>query len=198
MSRIKLPAGAAKSLSINIPGLPPRRRAARKPKAVRPDPPPLGSRVLALDVSSSATGMAVVQSGGRGPELIKCVVSRPSGESAPSRRVDEMIAEVVREATGLCSRIVVMELTDGARWKGRRRTNDLVQLAIAQGRFYEAFRSWGFAAFETVSATRWTRGIPKTDRVEMIRLMFPTYAEIHDPGLDGADAIELALWRLGL
>ena len=199
---IKLPPEAAKSLGIALPdGVKPPRGRGRGPKFVRPDPPPIGSRVLALDVSSTATGMAVVTMGERGPELIRHHVARPNAKWEVSRRVDDMILEIEGAAFGSCCRVVAMEMTDGVRWGTKRRTSHLVQLAIAQGRFYEAFRGW-VEAFggrpEPVSAAQWTGGVPKAERAERVRMIFPELRDIRDPGLDAHDAAGIGLWRLGL
>jgi len=188
-----------KSLGIVLPpGLaavvkskPKRSRA----KADRSTPPPVGTRVLALDVSSTAAGVALVYLSDRGPVIESQGLSKPPAKWMPERRINVIVDECAGMVDEANHDLLIMEVTDGMTWGSKRRTSHLVQLAIAQGRVYEAIR--GIQTPETVSVTKWARGVPKSTRAERIKALFPEYDAAGDPGFDVADAIGIALWRMG-
>lgn len=202
-----LPPGA-KSLGINLP-------AALKPETAKPkkrrgvasmrsrQPMPVGSFVLALDVSSTAAGLAVIHVSESGPEIVKLAIVRPPGNWVAPRRIDRIADEIERIAgeIGPVS-AVVMEFTDGAKWKSKARgkswSHSVIPLAAAQAAVRQVLRSVS-DDIETVSSTIWTRGKSKEYRAKLISTVFESYRDVQgeDKGLDIADAIGIGLWRIG-
>lgn len=193
---IKLPKDAVDQLLGAVTTKPKR---SRKPKP-RPALPaiPVGDRVVGLDVSSTATGAAVVERTRSGVKILDLVLSAPPAKWGAPARVDRMIDVVMSDISGLRPDLVVLEMTDGATWGGRSRTNNIVQLAIAQGRFYESVRRlYGVQTIDVVTSTVWTHGVPKGKRAAKLAAIYPELAEADNPpDHDVADALGLALWRI--
>lgn len=175
----------------------PKRSRKPKPRPVLP-PIPVGDRVLGLDVSSTATGAAVVEVTRSGVKILNLALSKPPAKWGATARVDCMIDVVMSDVGGLRPEQVVLEMTDGATWGGRSRTNNIVQLAIAQGRFYEsARRYYDVERIDVVTSTVWTHGVPKGTRAAKLAAIYPELAEVDNPPHhDVADALGLALWRI--
>ena len=182
----------------------PRRKQAKKPHGPKPTPPPIGCLALGLDVSSRAAGLALVRRGERGPVVLDLRLVRPTSSWDAFRRIDHLADTVKDFVTGLDEDInlVAMEWTDGAAWLARKHAGSwashVVTLAAAQSAVRRAILPY-VDKVETYTSTRWTDRVPKEDRAERLRDRYFAYRAwpiSRDPGLDVADGLGLAIWRL--
>ncbi len=150
--------------------------------------------VLALDVSSTATGWAI-----RSTSLDFGVIT-PTSKGAAIVRIEETVDAVARELDFYRPRLVLMEWSSGkVHGAIKRRTSGLSVLGASQGAVWQLARGKGYAV-ETVGET-WTKAVPKAERAARMRLVYPAYgkwaSEGNDGGLDCADAIGLLEWHRG-
>jgi hypothetical protein len=197
----------------SVPPYPAKPRAVKGPgegKLSKPSKPALHDRwaadpatdpaaCLAFDVGSAATGYAVLTS--RLAPLSFGVLRAPSGdEEKRTGRLIDAVLGVAREWPGVP---VVVEICRGIRYGLKARSTDLATLARVQGRLAQSLIDAG-RGVEMVADVAWTGAggsKPKAERAAVIRLRMPAYADWaakgHDPGLDCADALGLALYYLG-
>lgn len=193
---IRITADHAKSLGLPGSGKPRTKAKARerRPKAPppRPEPPP---RLLAIDPSSVAVGMALFESG----VLRKVCVFRSSIED-PRRRIAKLAGATAALAATWCPTAIAFELVSGLHRHAR--SVSVATCSFAQGAIWMELEGMGVGCpVAFIAENRWTRGKPKKQRAELIRLGEPVYAEWArkdgDKGLDGADAVGLGLAYLG-
>jgi Holliday junction resolvasome RuvABC endonuclease subunit len=168
-------------------------------------PLPAGAVLLALDVSSTAIGWSVFQSGiFAAAGLVKNPASWPS-----PRRIRANAAEVLEMILDGHVSHVAMEWQSPLRHARARNVNGLAVLGQAQGYLLAAVeREFRHIEVDLVSERDWTRvdgwNASKARRAERVKLLVPAYGDAisRDPdldkGLDIADSIGLGLWRLGL
>jgi len=178
------------------------KRKPRRPHPPKPSPPPEGTVLLGLDVSSRAAGVALARRGGRGLIVMDLRLIRPSTGWDAMRRIDyiaDAVGAYVRSVAPID--LAVMEWTDGAAWLARKHAGSwashVVTLAAAQSAVRREVLA-GVIKVETVTSTRWTDRVPKETRAERLRARFPRYAAWPpewDKGLDVADALGLVVWR---
>lgn len=176
-------------------------RTKTRKAAIALPPLPADAVLLALDVSSSAIGWCVYRAGKFGAAgLIAAPMSRPSTE-----RIDLNTAEVGGLAEDYGITRVVMEWQSSLRAARCRNANGLAVLGQAQGAAYWELRRRGLAV-DRVSEREWTRvngwNVSKDKRAERVKLLCPEYrwaiekSPGCDPGMDMADAIGLAIFRM--
>lgn len=178
------------------------KRKARRPHPPKPAPPPVGTLLVGLDVSSRAAGVALARRGERGPIVMDLRLIRPSASWDAMRRIDH-----IADAVGAYLRSVapvdlaVMEWTDGVAWLARKHAGSwashVVTLAAAQSAVRREILAH-VVKVETVTSTRWTDRVPKETRAERLRAKYPRYGvwpKNRDPGFDVADALGLVVWR---
>lgn len=168
---------------------------------------PDGVRVASLDVSSTATGWAICCRTTNSFVVERFGVIRPTASWVADRRIltiiERLHSEVlVRQSPPLR---VIMEWQSHLRAAGNRSANGLATLGKAQGAVWWSLYNLGIKV-EHVSERDWTKvngwNAKKVDRAKLIRLACPEYREAVerdadlDPGLDIADAIGIAFWRL--
>jgi Holliday junction resolvasome RuvABC endonuclease subunit len=186
-------------------------KSARVKKPAKPKPPPTyrriqdGEYLLALDVSSSACGAAIISAMGKtitshGLWLIK----PPSSWKDSKRRID-YIVDGVDQLIQFINNGVVMEWQSHLRAAGCRNANGLAVLGQAQGRVYQHLVERE-QMVDLVSEREWTKingwNQRKEQRAHGVSMVFPEYRaackedDSFDPGLDIADALGIGLWRL--
>lgn len=163
---------------------------------------PRGSTLMALDVSSSATGYAVADVCDFGVRVIDFGVIKPPSSWPSLRRIDWMraVAAGIAGETGVSR--VCME------WQSHKTTGRRVQglavLGQAQGVFYAHFSAR--YRVDMVSERDWTRiggrNVRKDARTARIKELVPEYARLaadpkYDPGMDAADALGILFWAAG-
>jgi hypothetical protein len=183
----------------------------KKPKKPKPEPTwaPIQSRfLLSIDASSSAVGYAICVDG---KPTDFGVIRSPKSWDAKRRinaNTDKLRAFVWEQFGDTISVHVVKEwqshMNSGFRVQG------LAQLGQAQGAIREMLRYLPcVVAVDCVSEREWTRiggkNRKKEDRVPYVREWCPAYFEreveepgFDSPGLDAADALGLAKWRLAI
>lgn len=178
-----------------------------KPRKSKPKPPtprepiPPGSTVLALDVSSRATGLALLWRSEAGVRIRALRLVKPPAAWDEFTRVDLMTRQVVEfvEANQPIG-LAILEWVDGIPWAGRKYVRSMAQhldrCKSAQAHVRQALKPL-VDRIETVSATEWSRRIPKEDRAKALAERHWRYATFRgDKGLDVADALGIGLWRL--
>jgi Holliday junction resolvasome RuvABC endonuclease subunit len=152
-------------------------------------------RILALDVSSSATGWAVLD--GAKPVLEAFDLIRPPARLDSVVRIDAMVARVGVIAEDYAPDAVVMEWSSGKVHGRLGRIPGLAVLGQAQGAVRAALRAAEWPV-KTVSENDWTGGKSKARRSQLIACEFPAYGRWsgNDPGFDVADAIGIGCWWL--
>lgn len=187
----------AKALGIPGAGKPVGKARERRPKAPppRPEPP---RRLLALDPSSTAVGWAIFDAG----ELRHVGVFR-AGSDDLDRRLASLSASVIALLSGSCPDRIVMEVVSGMHRRANRSNahrQSTATCGFAQGAIWGAIFAWK-CSVTRVKENEWTKGKPKVQRAELVKLTQPVYlgwaASEGDKGLDGADAVGLGLWYLG-
>lgn len=173
----------------------------KKPPRVYPPLPP-GAVLLALDVSSSATGWAVARIGDdRSATILDFgVIKAPSGKTSIERtdRMSMGIACLVKKHDPV---EICMEFQDHK--NTGRRVQGLAVLGQAQGsiRTYLAMTHRVTTVSERESTKVNGKNVKKEIRAEYVKQVVPAYAEAvaanprFDPGHDGADALNLILFR---
>lgn len=140
-----------------------------------------------------------------GKRLVHWDLFKVPQSRAPMERVLRMsrgLVGIVDEINGdNVSKTTVVIETPGS--QNRPYARGLITLGMAVGGVATAFDLRGYRVV-TAKATEWTklngpRPKPKAARAKKIEELFPTqYAADNDPTLDGADAIGLGAWFLGL
>lgn len=192
----------AKALGIDLSalGITPKRPKRKKAPIVRRPINP-GELVLALDVSSSATGFAVLEATDGLPKLIAWHRFVPPPKLEMLARCDKTAVSVAHAIRALPDRptIAIIEWADGIRWTSKRRgkswSMNVVPLIAAQATVRAAVCQL-IPEVETVTSSEWTGKIPKDKRAQQIRRIYPQLTESRDPGYDIADAVELGKWRI--
>ena len=147
-------------------------------------------RVLAIDPSSTAMGLALIDGG----EVLDCWRVR-TGKADPHRRADFLARHALEVAGVHCPEVAVIE-TERAGAYANRGIKGLMSLCHAQGTIRGVLAA-NFPRVVTVSASVWTRGLPdKAARAEAVAHYHPVYAEVArlDAGYDVADAVGVGLW----
>lgn len=164
----------------------------------------VGERLLALDVSSNAIGLAVLSPRNRGtPELLLFGALFPEPKSSPPIvRIKSLIAQLADAIGPEPVHRVAIEWAGGTNHRrGQWNGHGLNTLGQAQGAAWQWLRNQGHDP-ETIPDSDWTAGMQKSKRAGKVRLYYPRYAAWaddrpdNDPGLDAADAIGLGLWRI--
>lgn len=153
-------------------------------------------RVLALDVSSTAAGWALLHS-----EPVVQVMDfglARSGSRDSLRRIDAIRDQLVRIAEDLGPDRIVMEWSAGKVHGKQGRIHGLAILGQAQGTVREALIGRDHHVL-TVPENVWTRRRNKEARALEVELLYPTYRAWakKDRGRDVADSIGLGLYWLG-
>lgn len=176
-------------------------KRAKPPKTYAPLP--IGSRVIGLDVSTTAAGIAVMDVEPHGLKVVSLELHKPLAKLDWQERAYEIqgdcfnVIEDVRLDFDRESRFACIEIADGATWSTKAasaRTHEITKTAIAQGMVLAHLIKY-FNHYDMITSTKWSRGRKKEDRAKAIALQYPAYAKIKDPGYDVADAIGLCLWR---
>ena len=151
-------------------------------------------RILALDVSSTATGWAVMEPG---PKVLSFGVFKGPAGTAPDRSQWSAVAMRSILCDSDCGS-VVMEWLDEHRHVHPHRARSIITCARAQGVVYGLLKQ--HAAIALVGESDWTRGRSKEARADDRSAEFPMYGiyrdEGYDKGLDCADALGIGLWHL--
>lgn len=185
------------------------RKRRPKPAFIRPTAPAPGTIVLGVDASSKATGLAFIRSA-TATEHAQCLsldLLKPTASWPFHSRVDWLCDQIHKRLPGYAGHVpalVVLEQTDGALWMARARASawasSVVPLAGAQAAIRETIRrAFPLAKLETYTSTQWTQRKPKDERAAWLKSAVPAYRGIaaRDAGFDVADALGLAIWRLG-
>lgn len=182
-------------------------KAKKKPRTPRPatvrPPVSVGETVLALDVSSSCVGYALMRAGLEPDAIDFGLITPPSGLDVVRRSLS-LAEQAVQLVKATEPNLVIIETTSGYTYRSDR-SSSLASLAFAQGSVHDRV----FVAVspdirvETVSELEWTKPakgarLSKEERSEAIRRAFPEYdAEAEsDPGFDIADSLGIAQWRI--
>lgn len=160
----------------------------------------MDARLLALDVSSSACGWALLWCPGGTVDAFGVIV--PKTTASAVTRIDAIVAEVTALLVTRLPERVVLEWSAGKVHGGAKSGySGLAVLGQAQGAVYQAVKSWQDGSPpETVPDIEWTGGTKKTTRARKLALVEPAYAmalaKKQDLGFDAADAICLGRWVL--
>jgi hypothetical protein len=150
--------------------------------------------ILSIDPSSTCVGYAMFDESG---------TLLGSGRLMPDKKNDvamDRIAGLVSELSALWHehrpRHCVIEVTSG---KVARRLGGcgagLATYGMAVGACWQMLRSLvGPQNVTAVYENEWTRGVPKSQRLQLLRIIFPGYDPATDPGGDAGDAIMLGEW----
>lgn len=176
-----------------------------KPKFERPAPPKSGALILGVDASSSGTGLALLRSPGGYRDVLALTLLTPPTKLDYQRRIDWTCDALERQTRDFAHpEVIAIELTDGAKWMGRSRakgwTYSVIPLAGAQFAIRQTLRRiFPTARIETYSSSQWGRGKPKPDRAKHLAAVYPEYQKLaaKDRGYDAADALGIAVWRIG-
>jgi hypothetical protein len=182
-----------------------KKRKRSHPAFVRPELPIVGTRILGVDVSTTATGLAMVRIERGRPVADWLSLARPPAKRDYHARTDWTIDRILADLPLIIApEIIVLEWAEGSAWKSRGRawTHNVVPMATAQGAVREALRQrYPDATIEHYSSTQWTQSAPKEQRAKWMRTLYSAYDREYaatDTGLDVADALGIATWRLGL
>lgn len=176
-------------------------RRAKPPKAYAPLP--IGSRIIGLDVSTTAAGIAVMDVEAHGLAAVSLELYKPRAKLDWQERAYEIQAVCLNAIADIRIRFAhesmfaCIEIADGATWSTKAasaRTHEITKTAIAQGMVLADLIRW-CPNYDMITSTKWSRGRKKEDRAKAIALQYPAYAAMKDPGYDVADAIGLCLWR---
>ncbi len=178
-----------------------------KPKAkpeLKPIPP--DAVLLSLDASSSACGWARLSGTQR---LLGFGLIKPPASWDSRRRIDHIVLQVADLAKG-CTH-AVCEHQSHKSGGGGFHAQGLAVLGQAQGEIVGMLKFGALIPRENidlVSEREWTkvngRNTPKKDRAQYVLLIFPEYDRMvattpgYDAGLDVADALGIAVWRLSV
>jgi Holliday junction resolvasome RuvABC endonuclease subunit len=158
---------------------------------------------LGVDPGSTVVGLSLF----RGSDLLSYrTVKSSAGKHAAERlivlagKVEAAIAGMLEDVDPEAAVEAILELpgTQG----GRQNVRQLVGLGMAVGTMnYLLARRRYRVHYATV--TEWSRlagGVCKSkeNRARVVESLFPAYSRENDPGLDAADAIGVAAWRLGI
>lgn len=180
--------------------MPTKTKKPKKPTAYAPLPSQ--AVLMALDVSSSATGIAIGEMGHEGLVVHSFGVARPPSGWPFDRKVDFMSAEIDRLIALYRVSHVAIE------WQDHRSTSSRVQglavLGQAQGCVWS--RLCNRMPVDRVNVRDATklhgRNVKKQTRCDYIKATIPAYAErvASDPkfdgGLDASDALCLLIYRI--
>ena len=160
--------------------------------------------LFSIDPGSRVTGVAVfVGKTLLNWKLLKVPTSRDPVERCLNMcsAVENILEDVLSKIEGDGRTITVVIETPGG--QNRPHSRGLVTLGMAVGMIIAYLTALGFRVV-TVNAGEWTRMgkgkcKPKKKRAELIRELYPdTYDGTKDKSLDGADAIGIGSWFLGL
>lgn len=154
--------------------------------------------VMGVDPDSQVIGLAVIDADG---ELYDCSRLTPQkGAASVVKRVGSLVIQLGEQLELVQPEVVVIERP--SRRVGTRRHKGkgagLATYGWAAGAAWAvaAGHGWPIEGVFAIEADEWTRGVPKRQRALAIAARFPRYRTEKDPGLDGADAVGLALWWL--
>lgn len=160
------------------------------------------SRLLAIDPSSTRTGVAVFDDG----QLIDAMVLVPKDTDDADIRIDAMVEDLGRILAKLTPELIVIEVPSGRPGAGIK-AGAKAQLAIyglAVGELRRVVKAWaaGRTPCQVLSVTErdWTLGRSKKRRAQRMLMLHPGMRELlteHDRGHDAADAIGIGEWYLG-
>lgn len=176
--------------------------ARRQKPAKAYTPLPVGSRIVGLDVSSTAAGIAVMDVEPHRLKVVDLQLFKPTARlewQERSHRIQDHCRNQFADATLTAQGEMraCIEIADGARWgtqSADARAHEITKTAIAQGMVLADVIRY-FDHYDMITATKWSRSRKKPDRAKAIALQYPAYAAMKDPGYDVADAIGLCLWR---
>jgi Holliday junction resolvasome RuvABC endonuclease subunit len=160
--------------------------------------------LFAIDPGSRVTGIAVFA----GETLLDWHLIKVPNSRDPVERCLNMCSAVESVVEGILLKIndsdrtvtVIVETPGG---QNRPHSRGLVTLGMAVGMIIAYLSALGFRVVN-VNAGEWTRleggkCKSKEKRAERIRTLYPdTYNSTKDKSLDGADAIGIGTWFLGL
>jgi Holliday junction resolvasome RuvABC endonuclease subunit len=170
-----------------------------KPRAakplIKPSPLPIGTRVLGIDASSTAVGLALVESTTKGPRLWEFDLLRPLKLKTAMQRTDYFADAVPKVVADWKADLAAIEWILRAWGPGAQ--SYVVPLANVQAAIRQSLRS--IMPVEEWTSSQWSRNVNKQARAEIMRLRYHAYGmtpKTYDKGLDVADAIGLATWRI--
>jgi hypothetical protein len=158
--------------------------------------------LFAIDPGSKVSGVAVYE----GDRLVHWALLKVPASRDPVNRcltmsaaIAELIGEIIDKSTKERTVTIVVEMPGG---RSNRFARGLVTLGMAVGMIVAYLTALGYRVV-TLRADQWTklngpRCLPKAVRAERIEMMFPKYQRSKDKSLDGADAIGLGAFFLGL
>lgn len=174
----------------------------RHPRKAKPQTPrpriQEGQKILALDVSSTAAGVAMFERRADGVALLDFDIIHPKAAWNVWQRIDYIAAKLSKI---LLFDLAILEFTDGAKWMSKARasswSHSVVPLAAAQTAARAAILP-NVGSVELVTSSEWTGKIPKETRALLMRNRHWRYNAFasKDPGYDVADAIGIGEWRL--
>ncbi|MDR3582539.1 MAG: hypothetical protein P4L67_04670 [Candidatus Pacebacteria bacterium] len=171
----------------------------KKPPVVYP-PLPIGAVLLALDVSSSATGIAVGEIEASGVKIHSFGVARPPSSWSFDRKVGFMADEIDRLIAFHKVSHVVFEWQDHR--SGSMRVQGLAVLGQAQGALWNHLKDFKVDRVPVREATKLRgRNVKKQTRCEWVKTQVTEYAAKvaaqpnWDKGSDASDALFLLLFR---
>jgi|15BtaG_2_1085339.scaffolds.fasta_scaffold00210_13 Holliday junction resolvasome RuvABC endonuclease subunit len=160
--------------------------------------------LFSIDPGSRVTGIAVFAGDTLLDwKLIKVPTSRDPVERCLNMcsAVETVIGGILEQIEGQDRTVTLVVETPGG--QNRPHSRGLVTLGMAVGMIIAYMTALGYRVV-SVNAGEWTRlgggkCKPKTVRAEKIRELYPdTYESSRDKSLDGADAIGIGTWFLGL
>ncbi len=166
--------------------------------------PNLKPILFAIDPGSRVTGIAVFAADSLLDwQLIKVPTSRDPVERCLNMcsAVESVVEGILEKIDGANRTVTIVVETPGG--QNRPHSRGLVTLGMAVGMIIAYLSALGFRVV-SVNAGEWTRleggkCKSKEKRAERIRKLYPdTYDGTKDKSLDGADAIGIGSWFLGL
>lgn len=163
---------------------------------------PCGTILMALDVSSSATGIAVGEIESTGLVVHSFGVARPPSSWSFDRKIDFMMEEIERTAALYWVNRIAIEWQDHR--STMRRVQGLAVLGQAQGAIWSRLRDRvPIDRIPVRDATKLNgKNTKKEKRCEYVKTMVPAYAKKvasepkFDAGLDASDALCLLMFRI--
>ena len=157
--------------------------------------------LFAIDPGSRVSGLAVFE----GEDMVHWALLKVPANRDPVDRCLTMSGALAEYLHGILDGesdrtiTIVVELPGG---RSHRWARGLVTLGMVVGSIIAYLTALGYRVV-TLRADEWTklngpRCLPKAVRAARIEKMFPSYEREKDKGLDGADAIGLGAFFLGL
>jgi len=150
------------------------------------------NKLIALDPSSTATGYALFE----GTRIHEAGLLKPKKNYAAIDRIQEMAYDLQQLVEEFQPGAAVLEIP--SKHVGKRHNGKGAGLAIygvAVGYLLAVTTSLVDHVLP-VDAQEWTASGKKSDRVAVVKSLYPQYDPDGDPGSDVADAVSLGLWYL--